>query len=360
MRNVLFCATMALALLTTDAGAQSRDVPVRVMLFGDATFTETERNTSDGFSLGQVVGHMNASLAPKLLVFAEATLTPTNGTPFATLERLIVRYDHRDWLKVSAGRYHTPIGWWNTAFHHGSWLQPSIARPQMVRFGTPLVPIHFLGVLAEGAAHTGPLVLAYEAGLGNGRQPNPALPGDAGDDDGSLALVGGVGLRSTAVPGAEFGVHAYRDNVDDFQQIDERILSAHVAFQRELEFIAEYMIVRHTPQDGAFVDEDFDTKAWYVHLGYRLPARMLGLRPYLRLEKVDPAPTPVSIFPVLTYDAVIGGVRWDFADYAAIKAEYRNEEVPPAGDGREDGQSLLLNVSFVIPNLLGGGTGAGH
>ena len=41
------------------------------------------------------------------------------------LERLIIRYDLNDYFKVSFGRYHTPINYWNTAYHHGAWLQTS-------------------------------------------------------------------------------------------------------------------------------------------------------------------------------------------------------------------------------------------
>lgn len=359
MRNVLSCATMALALLTSDAAAQSLDAPARLMLFGEATFTETERELPDGFSLGQVVGHLNATLAPRLLVFAEGTLTPTGGSPAATLERLIVRYDHRDWLKVSVGRYHTPISWWNTAYHHGSWLQTSIARPRMVRYGTPLVPVHFNGLLAEGTGHTGPLIIGYEAGVGNGRQGNPALPGDAGDDDGSLALVGGLRLRTLAIPGAQVGVNLYADNVDaPLGDVDERILSGHVAFQRQIELIAEYMLIRHSREAAAAAEDEFDTSAWYVHLGYRLPPSLLGLRPYVRVERIDPDPAdPAWQAIALVYDAWIAGIRWDFTDFAALKVEYRDEELAAA----DEGQSLLLNASFVIPNLLGGGrAGASH
>ena len=38
-------------------------------------------------------------------------------------------FDKSDRLKVSFGRYHTPINYWNTAFHHGQWLQTTISRP---------------------------------------------------------------------------------------------------------------------------------------------------------------------------------------------------------------------------------------
>src|SRR6266852_1561407 len=40
-----------------------------------------------------------------------------------SVERTIIRYDYNDYFKLSFGKYHTPIGYWNAAFHHGAWLQ---------------------------------------------------------------------------------------------------------------------------------------------------------------------------------------------------------------------------------------------
>lgn len=368
MRSISFRAALVLALLPTGASAQSLDVPVRLMLFGDATFSETERDAvADGFALGQLVGHMNASLSPKLLVFVEGTLTPTAGSPTATLERLILRYDFNDWFKLSGGRYHNPVSYWNAAYHHGSWLQPSVARPRIVGYGTPYVPIHFNGLLAEGSFHTGPVVLAYEAGIGNGRQASLTSPGDAGDDNGSLALLGGVRLRTLSLPGAEIGVHAYEDGFDvvgfgpgpEPERVDERIVSAHVAYQRDLELVAEFMRITHD-HDIEPAGGSYDTNAWYVHAGYRLPSALLGLRPYLRYEQIDDPDADDRIFaPWLGYTARLAGVRWDFSSYAAIKVEYRDEDITVGGT-EDDGRTLLLNASFVIPDLLGGRAAAGH
>jgi len=49
----------------------------------------------------------------------------------------------------------------------------------------------------------------------------------------------------------------------------------------------------------------------------------------------------------LDYDAGIVGVRWDFNQFAALKAEYRNEEF--ASGGRED--NFRLQVSFVLADF---------
>src|SRR2546425_13004144 len=108
-------------------------------------------------------------------------LSPT-ATPTATgfnleIERTILRYDFSDLLKLSAGRYHTPISYWNTAFHHGQWLQTTANRPEMIKFGGFFLPVHFVGILAEGAVAPRSLGLHYDGGGGNGRGAPVSLAG---------------------------------------------------------------------------------------------------------------------------------------------------------------------------------------
>jgi hypothetical protein len=92
---------------------------------------------------------------------------------------MILRFDRSDTLKLSVGRYHTPINFWNTAFHHGQWLQTTVTRPEMIQFGGKLLPVHFVGGLMEGAVPAGGLDLHYQVGVGNGRSSVISRGGDA-------------------------------------------------------------------------------------------------------------------------------------------------------------------------------------
>ncbi len=344
-------AAVVLAVVFAATPLEGQDeMPVRVLLFGDMTYSASERPDVSGFSLGQVVGHLSASLSDRLSGFAEVTLTPKATSVSAGVERLILRYDVSDRLKISAGRYHTPITWWNTAFHHGSWLQPSIERPRMVKFGTPLMPIHFLGVLASGNLPAGPTTVVYEAGIGNGRQAEIAQPGDAGDFNQNRALVGSLRVRPLALPGLEIGGSGYVDRVDVGDgPVNEHILAAHAILQSRVDLMAEFMRVFHRyDRAGA---ETFDTDAWYVEAGYRLPEPVSELKPYGRLERISPpAGDPLFQDLGLDYENRLLGLRWDFADFASLKAEYRSEKF--GSPERYDG--FFVNASFVIPNVTGG------
>ena len=148
----------------------SADVPgaeypsLRLSGFANVDFAAQDKSEgARGFNEGQFVLHLASALSPRVNFFGELSLTPRadagTGTPAATgfnveVERAIIRFDQSDHLKVSFGRYHTPINWWNTAFHHGAWLQTTISRPEMTQFGGKFIPVHFVGALVEGSSRS--------------------------------------------------------------------------------------------------------------------------------------------------------------------------------------------------------------
>ncbi|MGH9538735.1 MAG: hypothetical protein ACRD3H_12460, partial [Terriglobales bacterium] len=133
--------------------------------FGDVDFSATDQKGSiSGFNLGQFVLHFASPLSEKVSFFGEVSFTAQPTSYELSVERSIIRYDYNDYFKLSFGKYHTPIGYWNAAFHHGAWLQTTIARPEMVQFGGTFIPVHFVGLLAEGNIPSGWLGLGYNVG----------------------------------------------------------------------------------------------------------------------------------------------------------------------------------------------------
>lgn len=347
---------VALLLLASAARAQGEGGPtIHVMGFGDVNYLATEREIPGGFLLGQGVLHANAVLTDRLAFFGElsATARPTGFN--LELERMILRYDFSDLFKLSLGRYHTPVSFWNVAYHHGLWLQTSVARPEMVKFGSRFLPVHFVGLLAEGGPAS-PLGVGYAAGIGNGRHSNIARAGDAGDVNQHRAITLTLFLRPPALLGLQLGGSAYLDRAtpETGPEMDERILSAHLAREREdPEFLAEYARLTHDPTGGG---ESLTSDAYYLQLAYRLPGAAHAFKPYARLERLSGADADPLLAPVHTdYTAGIAGLRYDFAPFAALKAEYRNERF----GAPERFHSLYLQASFVLPNIAGGG-GAMH
>ena len=324
---------------------------IHAMVFGDATYLATERKIPSGFMLGQAVGHLVASLTDRLAYFGEVSLSSQATGYTIELERSILRYDVTDALKVSIGRYHTPVGYWNTAFHHGTWLQTSVSRPEMVKYGSQFIPTHFVGAMAEGNVPSGDLGLGYMLGVGNGRAATISRAGDAGDPNSGRALTASLSARPAALFGLQLGGGYYRDRVSPASgaAADEGISSAYVTWQHESpEFIAEYADVRHTPVTGG---KTTDNHGFYVQVGYRLPGAASQWKPYARTEKLVTSAADVIFAPLaMGYTGTLGGIRYDFAPFAALKAELRREQF----QGHEWTNSFYLNASFTIPNLVGG------
>jgi hypothetical protein len=346
----LLGAPAAYAQNSGDINASSPDDPeFNFIGFGDISYISRDGSNRDGFAIGQAVAHLSASLGNSFSVFGEFSATGKDSGYSLEVERLMVKYDFSDLLKLSAGRYHTPIGYWNSGFHHGAWLQTTSTRPEMIKFGSKIVPIHFVGVLLEGTLPKNALGLSYHAGFGNGRHANVARSGDAGDVNGDKAWMVQLRAAPDQFFGLEAGVGFYNDVVSpsDRPDIKENTISVYAAWTRESpEVIFEYLHSEHELVSNSSMSGNVDS--WYAQFAYRLKDDLRDWKPYARFEKTDVDNTDPLLFDQgLDYDASILGVRWDFNPYAALKAEYRNEEFDNAG--REN--NFRLQVSFVLAKL---------
>lgn len=308
------------------------------------------KGTTSGFNMGQFVLHLSGALSDKVSYFGELSLTAKPDRYNAEVERSLIRYDYNDHLKVSFGRYHTPINFWNTAFHHGLWLQTTVSRPDMIQFGGRLIPVHFVGALVEGSVpRTGSLNLGYNVGLGNGRGEIISRPGDAGDINNNRAWLVNIFARPDWAYGWQVGGSVYRDKIGltENRNFGEWIESAHIVYTKEKpELLAEFANIHHNRLGGTGT---FDSQAWYVQLAYRLPWFEQAWKPYYRFEYThipmsDPVFNPKSD-PLRSFNSSVVGLRYEISRFAAIKAEYRNSRRGP-GEPRVNGAFLQTALTF--------------
>lgn len=295
--------------------------------FADVDFSATdEKGRTSGFNLGQLDLHLASPLSRKISYFGEMTFNAHPNGYTVEVERNIIRYDYNDYFKLSFGRYHTPIGYWNTAFHHGAWLQTTIDRPEMVKFGGTFIPVHFVGFLAEGNIPSGGAGLSYNVGVGNGRGEIISRPGDAGDINNNRAWVANIFARPVKLYGLQFGASVYRDKISLFNggiETDYRewITSAHVVWTKGApEFLTEFANVNHR---SILTNKVSNSDAFYVQVGYRMPWLENTLKPYYRFEYVH-TPKSEVVFANLDLMESIAGLRYDISNYAAFKGEYRH------------------------------------
>jgi len=346
---ILACAAAPALAQPTPAGdgpqGQQHDAPqpagdqhdypnLHIAGFGDIDFSQTkDPEGPQGFSLGQFVLHMTSELSPRVTFFGEISLTARTdagtGTPpapgfNAEVERMILRFDESDRFKVSFGRYHTPINYWNTAFHHGQWLQTTIARPEMVQFGGKFLPVHFVGGLVEGAMPAGGWNVNYQAGFGNGRGSVISRAGDAGDNNDFRATLINLFSKPDRLYGLQFGGSLYFDKITLLTTRDfgERIVAGHIVWLKETpELIAEVAGVRHEDETTGLVTWNH---AYYVQAAYRLPQFNHVLKPYFRFEHIGVNPLDAVFATVPNLDGSTVGLRFDASQFAALKGEYRN------------------------------------
>ena len=338
------------------ASGDAREYPsLKIAGFGDINFSTTRRpEGARGFNLGQFVLHMTSELSPRVTFFGELSFTARSdagtGSPSAVgfnteVERMIIRFDHSDYLKMSLGRYHTPINFWNTEYHHGQWLQTTIQRPEMIQFGGRFLPVHFVGGLVEGSLPAGGLNLNYQAGIGNGRSSVISRGGDAGDSNGSGAFLATLYVKPDMAYGLRVGGSAYADTVTlpTGREFGERIVTAHAAWQKEdPEVIVEVASVRHQ-ESGTNVANW--SHAYYLQAAYRLPGRARLWKPYYRFEHVGVNAADAAFATVPSLDASTFGVRFDMSLFAAAKGEYRTW-VRGSGTPRNHGGFFQVCFTF--------------
>lgn len=347
------------ALAGHDAVGDESSPRLRISGFSDVNFfaqNEAAPGAShSGFRDGQFVLHFASQLAPRLSAFAETTLTLQSGHgSTANVERLIIRYALSDALKFTMGRYHTPVNWWNTAYHHGLWLQTTIGRPEMIKFGGAFLPVHFLGAMAEGVIPVGPLQFDYQLGIGNGRAADAHdTAGGKGDDDNNRALVASINVRHDGFYRLNIGASAYRDKLSiqlpSEDRIREEITAMHVAWTDERpELIVEAASVRHESESTG---QTWEHTAMYAQLGWRLPWHEGRWKPYLRYESINPkGGDPVFLHNgteplVLNQDIEMIGLRHEFADFAALKLELRRQQ---QRQPKRDVEGVHVQIAFTF------------
>lgn len=233
---------------------------------------------------------------------------------------------HIFWL----GRFHNPIGYWNTSYHHGAYLQVSISRPAAVEYEEMggILPVHQAGLLVEGTFDFAEQELGYALAFAAGPEftdelvPWDVLKPGSGSRDTSVTLnvyrdfgpktPGRLGLfaNSTIIPARTIGVSEiqqfssgiYASGEFDRWRWHGSALYVHNQFQSQVR-----------PESAAFFNA-------YLQVEYILNHSWLF---YGRMEGTidDADDTYLALFPKFVQDRMLGGIRYDFAQSNALKFE---------------------------------------
>jgi hypothetical protein len=306
-----------------------------VTLHGDNYHPVGSSGDKTAFTLGQLNLFVTSDISDKFKFLGEIVFEagPDNiyGRPGGTanefgvdVERYLLTYSQSEYFNLSAGRYHTAIGYYNTAYHHSTWLQTTTGRPLLFEFEDKggILPIHNVGVEAYGTIPSGSLGLHYVAEVGNGRESRSPLQEEPVQntiaDSNHKAVNFELFARPSNIPGLQLGFSAYRDRLVPVSQpgsVGETILAAHAIYSTpNFEWLNEALMVRHTP-DG---ERSFNTPGWYSQISKRFGA----YRPYVRYQYINANSNEPIFRDIGLYAGPSAGVRYDASESVALKFQY--------------------------------------
>jgi len=169
--------------------------------FADLNFELTDaQGSTSGFRIGEFDTYITGAVAEDASFLSEVTYK-YNEEWVIGFERLWIRYSLSDYFRVSIGKFHTPLGYWNRTYHHGVLLYTSTDKPLLQR----MLPIHTLGIHFSGK-EVGPARIYYNVVVGNGIGATPVADND---DAKSLA----INIHSKVMAGVDWGFSIYRDHI---------------------------------------------------------------------------------------------------------------------------------------------------
>lgn len=254
-------------------------------------------------------------------------------------ERLQLGWDINKNSRLWFGRFHNPLGLWNTAYHHGTYLQTSISRPGITEFEDDggILPIHVSGLLIAHDIYYGDSRLKIDLALG----ASPTM------ESGSLEPLdifspGGetyhenFTLRLSYYPqtigNSHLGIFTGFSRIEGDGITNREIEQTQLGIfgllhHGDLQILSSVFFIDNSlkPLTAAPTNTSDFVNA-YVQLEYVIDERLTA---YARLEdsfghENDPY---LALFPTFVDDRQLAGLRFDFIKKHALTFELRQDHV---------------------------------
>jgi hypothetical protein len=213
-----------------------------------------------------------------------------DGAVGVDLERAQIGYQFGDSATVWLGRFHTPYGYYNTAFHHGQQIATSLRRPRFIEFEDHggIMPAHTVGMWVTGSERLGDEKLTYDVYIGNSQRITGGTldMNNPGNIHGSTIVGGNLGLLLGGhLDGLKVGVDVFQTRIEDqdttplyFTQVKSH--GVYAAYDTDTwENIAEFHVFNDTDLTGHTGSHRSD--AGFMQFGYRAGR----FTPYARYER---------------------------------------------------------------------------
>lgn len=277
-------------IVSASAFRRGDDSGIPIHGFADVGLGVATGGTRKGFTVGSLDLYLTPHLGERTRALIELVVeVGPDGATAVDLERAQLGYAFGDAATAWLGRFHTPYGYYNAAFHHGQQIATSLRRPRFLEFEDRggILPAHTAGIWLTGGIRAGSGKFTYDAWAGNSPRiaGNVLNPNVAGSTNHNLSTGANLGyLFGGSLEGLRLGAHALRARVDDDQSplntTTLNILGAYAVYDTDKwEHIAEiYRFRNRSASSGGGLRT---STAGFVQLGYRGN----WLTPYARYER---------------------------------------------------------------------------
>lgn len=320
-------------------GASRQAAAFELHGFADISYQHDIHNDADpdddngAFVVGPLDFYVAESLSPRVAVLAEFVFE----SGVVDLERLQIGYLFSDLLKVSAGRFHTSLGYWNTAYHHGAFLYTTIERPSFLEWEDDggILPTHSVGLQLTGRQFLRSGELSYSAVVSNGSSVTVEdgayilTPNTESDPNRNKAVGLRVAFAPAGLSGWTVGASALTNHVMNTDSlpgppltldVTQTIVGADVTHtQGPWELLAEYFLLRDQDKVGA---ETATNHLYYLQVGRELRETVT---PYARHEQMslDERDAYLATFGAGDQRTETVGVRIRVGEQSVLKFEGR-------------------------------------
>jgi hypothetical protein len=319
---------------TTDGVRPVRDTGLPIHAFSDVGYVSGRTATAGrrpGFALGNLDLYFSPEIGPRVRSLVELVFEFDSEGLSTDLERLEFGYVFSDWATLWMGRWHTPYGYWNDAFHHGAQMQTAVSRPRFLDFEDRggILPAHGVGLLLQGGTRTGAGRVQYDAYVANGDSIKDHVldMNTFADDNGNKMVGGNVRYQfGGGLEGLMLGVHGLTQNVASYEGATQtgrtkmNMLGGFAVYENNnWEVISEYY--RFRDHDDFTGTGSHDSWAAFAQVGYNFAAVWT---PYYRWEKaaLDQGDNYFAAQESgRPYRQNVLGVRYDLNPNAALKLE---------------------------------------
>jgi len=312
---------------------------IRFQGFASATYKASDANPPEegaslgfrpgsaaNFAIGDVDLFLTSQLSNRTSVLGEVVFSEQDSGEFETdVERLLLKYNPSDYLKMSFGRFHTATSYYNTVFHHGLWLQTAADRPLIVEFSDHggLLPSQAIGASFTGRVPSGSLGLNYIFEYGSAATIRPQITSaDAREieENNGNEITAGLFLKPDFLPGLDVGGSFYHDRINpdsDNLHIGQSVASIHAVYTTpRFEFLNEGFLIQHKIKETG---QSFNTPAFYSLISQQFAGKW---RPYFRYQYVNASTASPLFADVSLRHGPSAGMRYDFNDYVAMKLQF--------------------------------------